>query len=50
MLVTGFNPGTTLATVVVLILMHVVAWATGVELLTRLTRVHPWRIWYDCNR
>jgi hypothetical protein len=38
MLVTGFNPGTTLANVVVLILMHVVTWAIAVELLTRLTR------------
>jgi hypothetical protein len=38
MLVTGFNPGTTLANVVALMLMHVVAWAISVELLTRLTR------------
>lgn len=38
MLITGFNPGTTLANVLVLMLMHVVAWAITVELLTRLTR------------
>ena len=37
-LITGFNPGTTLANVVVLMLMHIVAWAITVELLTRLTR------------
>lgn len=36
MLVTNFNPGTTLANVVVLILMHIVAWAIAVEMLTRL--------------
>jgi hypothetical protein len=38
MLVTGFNPGTTLANVVVLMLMHVVAWAIAVGMLTRLAR------------
>lgn len=37
MLVTGFNPGTTLANVVVLMIMHVVAWAITVQMLTRLT-------------
>jgi Family of unknown function (DUF6069) len=36
MLITGFNPGTTLANVVVLMLMHVVAWAIAVGMLTRL--------------
>lgn len=36
MLVTGFNPGTTLANVVVLMVMHVVAWAIAVGMLTRL--------------
>lgn len=36
MLATGFNPGTTLGNVVVLMLMHVVAWAISVGLLTRL--------------
>lgn len=36
MLVTNFNPGTTLANVIVLILMHIVAWAIAVEMLTRL--------------
>jgi hypothetical protein len=36
MLLTGFNPGTTLANVVVLIVMHVVAWAITVGMLTRL--------------
>jgi hypothetical protein len=36
MLITGFNPGTTLANVVVLILMHIVAWAIAVGMLTRL--------------
>jgi hypothetical protein len=38
MLITGFNPGTTAANVAVLLLMHVIAWAITVELLTRLTR------------
>jgi len=38
MLITGFNPGTTAANVVVLILMHVVAWAIAVGMLTRLAR------------
>jgi hypothetical protein len=32
------TPGATVANVVVLMLMHVVAWAITVELLTRLTR------------
>jgi len=36
MLITGFNPGTTLANVVVLALMHVVAWAIAVGMLTQL--------------
>ena len=36
MLLTGFNPGTNLANVVVLIVMHVVAWAITVGMLTRL--------------
>lgn len=36
MLVTGFNPGTTLANVLMLMVMHVVAWAISVALLTRL--------------
>ena len=38
MLITGFNPGTTAGNVAVLILMHVVAWAIAVGLLTRLAR------------
>ena len=38
MLITGFNPGTTAANVAVLILMHVVAWAIAVGMLTRLGR------------
>ena len=38
MLVTGFNPGTTLANVIVLMLMHVVAWAISVYMLTTLAR------------
>jgi membrane-bound acyltransferase YfiQ involved in biofilm formation len=38
MLVTGFNPGTTVANVAVLLLMHVVAWAITVGMLTRLAR------------
>ena len=38
MLVTGFNPGTTAANVAVLILMHIVAWAITVGMLTRLAR------------
>jgi len=38
MLITGFNPGTTAANVAVLILMHVVAWAIAVGMLTRLAR------------
>jgi hypothetical protein len=37
MLVTGFNPGTTLANVIVLMLMHVVAWLITVQMLTKLT-------------
>jgi hypothetical protein len=37
MLVTN-TPGATVANVLVLMLMHVVAWAISVELLTRLTR------------
>ena len=36
MLITGFNPGTTVANVAVLILMHVVAWVIAVGMLTRL--------------
>ena len=36
MLITGFNPGTTAANVAVLMLMHVVAWAIAVGMLTRL--------------
>jgi hypothetical protein len=36
MLVTGFNPGTTAANVMALIVMHVVAWAIAVGMLTRL--------------
>jgi hypothetical protein len=36
MAITGFNPGTTVANVAVLILMHVVAWAITVAMLTRL--------------
>jgi hypothetical protein len=36
MLITKFNPGTTSANVAVLILMHIVAWAITVGLLTRL--------------
>lgn len=36
MLVTGFNPGTTVANVVVLMIMHVVAWVITVQMLTRL--------------
>ncbi len=35
-LITGFNPGTTLANVLVLMVMHVVAWAISVGMLTRL--------------
>ena len=38
MLITGFNPGTTLANVVALMLMHVIAWAISVGILTRFTR------------
>jgi hypothetical protein len=38
MLATGFNPGTTAANVAVLILMHMVAWAILVGMLTRLAR------------
>ncbi len=38
MLITGFNPGTTAANVAVLALMHVVAWAIAVGMLTRLAR------------
>lgn len=38
MLATGFNPGTTLANVLVLMLMHVVAWAISVYGLFALTR------------
>jgi hypothetical protein len=37
MLITGFNPGTNLANVLVLMLMHVVAWAITVGMLTRLS-------------
>ena len=36
MAITGFNPGTTVANVAVLILMHIVAWAITVGMLTRL--------------
>ena len=36
MLLTGFNPGTTLANALVLMLLRVVAWAISVGLLTRL--------------
>ncbi len=36
MIITGFNPGTTVANVVVLIIMHVVAWFITVRMLTRL--------------
>jgi len=36
MLITKFNPGTTTANVAVLILMHIVAWAIAVGMLTRL--------------
>ena len=50
MLVTGFNPGATLANVVVLILMHELAWMVAVEALTQLTPVESWHIWYDCNQ
>ncbi len=39
MLITGFNPGTTAANVVVLLLMHVVAWAITVSMLTRLAPI-----------
>ncbi len=38
MLITGFNPGTTAANVAVLALMHVVAWAIAVGMLTQLAR------------
>ncbi len=38
MLITGFNPGITFANVVVLMVMHVVAWAVSVGVLTRFTR------------
>lgn len=38
MLLTGFNPGTTLANVLVLMLMHVVAYAISVTMLTRWAR------------
>ena len=38
MAITGFNPGTTVANVVVLMLMHVVAWLIAVGMLTRLTQ------------
>jgi hypothetical protein len=38
MLITDFNPGTTFANVVVLMLMHVIAWAISVGVLTKLTR------------
>jgi hypothetical protein len=37
MLITGFNPGTNLANVLALMLMHVVAWAITVGMLTRLS-------------
>ena len=36
MLITGFNPGTTAANVAVLLLMHIIAWAIAVGMLTRL--------------
>ena len=39
MLITGFNPGTTVANVVVIMLMHVVAWLISVRLLTKLTQM-----------
>ena len=38
MLITGFNPGTTAANVAVLLLMHVIAWAIAVGILTRLAQ------------
>ncbi|MFO7169052.1 MAG: DUF6069 family protein [Chloroflexota bacterium] len=38
MLITGFNPGTTPANVAALMLMHVVAWAISVRLLTTMAR------------
>jgi hypothetical protein len=38
MAVTGFNPGTTIPNVIVLMLMHLSAWAICVNMLTRLTR------------
>jgi hypothetical protein len=37
MYITGFNPGTAIANVVVLMLMHVVAWSISVWMLTNLT-------------
>ena len=38
MIMTGFNPGTTVANVTALMLMHVVAWAISVPMLTTLAR------------
>jgi hypothetical protein len=38
MLLTGFNPGTTLANVLALMLMHVVAYTISVYMLTRWSR------------
>lgn len=38
MAITKFNPGTTTANVVVLMLMHVASWAICVGMLTRLAR------------
>jgi hypothetical protein len=38
MLATGFNPGTTVANVAVLMVMHVVAWAISIRMLTTLAR------------
>jgi hypothetical protein len=38
MLLTGFNPGTMVANVLALMLMHIVAWAITVYMLTTLAR------------
>ena len=38
MLLTGFNPGTTLPNVLVLMLMHIIAYAIAVNMLTRWSR------------
>lgn len=38
MLLTGFNPGTTLLNVLVLMLMHIIAYAIAVNMLTRWAR------------